>query len=144
MKNNFLILIFLTAGLLAGCTKKVPPLSERIAKVWIAQTVEEGSSTVYTRGGASNVRAGYANFKLDLSSSTAALTELDNNTFRGQWELEGDGKLILKNLNPQPSGTSGTIEYNIVSTEEGQLNLSRTTTSVKTGGTLNKYFLINP
>ena len=60
-------------SLLTGCNKpKVAPVSERIAKVWTAQKVEENSTTVYTRGVTPFVR-NYSSFKLDLSKPPAVI-----------------------------------------------------------------------
>ncbi len=136
----------LALGLLAvSCKPKVPPMTERIAKIWSANTIKEGSTVVYTKGGASNAKPGYANYKLNLSQGgTVTYTEFDGNTFTGQWELNGDNKLILKNLNPQPTGTNGTIEFDITEFSDGSMVLTRTTSSVKTGGTINQYTLSNP
>ncbi len=138
--------LFLAIGLLAvGCKTKVPPMTERIAKVWSANTIKEGSTVVYVKGGASNAKPGYANYKLNLNQDgTVTYTEFDGNTFTGQWELNGDNKLILKNLNPQPTGTNGTIEFDITEFSDGSMVLTRTTSSVKTGGTINQYTLSNP
>lgn len=138
--------LVVAVGLISvSCKKDPPPLSERIAKAWAAETVREGSTVVFTKGGAGNTKPGYSNFKLVLSSSgTATLTEVDGNVFTGQWELNGDSRLILKNLNPQPTGTSGTIEFTISSFEDTMMTLTRTTSSVKTGGTINQYTLSAP
>jgi len=138
--------LIVAIGLLTvGCKKDPPPLSERIAKSWSASTVREGSTVVYTVGGASNTKPGYAKFKLVFNSSGAVTyTELDGSTFTGQWELNGDKKLILKNLNPQPTGTNGTIEFDITSFDDTMMTLTRTTSSVKTGNTINQYTLSNP
>lgn len=138
--------LFVAIGLLStSCKKDPPPLSERIAKAWSAGTIREGSTVVFTKGGASNAKPGYSNWKLVLSSSgTVTYTEFDGTVFTGQWELSGDKKLILKNLTPQPTGTSGTIEFDITSFEDTMMTLTRTTSSVKTGGTVNQYTLSNP
>ncbi|GAB3179970.1 hypothetical protein [Telluribacter humicola] len=148
MRKNKTILWYLVIALTivaAGCKEKVPPLSERIAKAWSPQSVTEGSTVVFTKGGANNTRPGYANWRLTLNSSgTATYTEFDNNTFTGQWEVQGDNRLILKNLNPQPTGTGGTIEFTISDFTDAGMTLTRTTTSTKTGGTINKYTLTNP
>lgn len=118
-------------------------MSELIKKSWIPQTVQENGAVVYTKGAASNTRAGYTNFQLSLSgASTATLTELDSNTFTGTYEFQGDTKLILKNLNPQPSGSGGTIEYSITKSTATNLDLNRTATSLKTGGSTNGYALV--
>ena len=129
---------------IASCKKKIAPLSERIAKIWIPNVVREGNSLVYTKGATNNIRAGYTNFRLDLSSPTSViLREFDNQSFTGQWELQNDTKLILKNLTPQPTGTNGTIEYSITAFADSDLKLTRTTASPKTGGSVNSYELGN-
>ncbi|GAA4407850.1 hypothetical protein GCM10023187_28990 [Nibrella viscosa] len=132
--------------LVIGCKPAAKqPVSERIAKVWTARTVDENNTTVFTRGGTNNVRPAYSNFRLDLSSPTAVnLREFDNSSFSGQWEVQGENKLILKNLNPQPTGTNGTIEFTINTISDNELKLTRTTASQKTGGTMNVYTLSNP
>ncbi|GAB3539575.1 hypothetical protein [Spirosoma fluminis] len=132
-------------SLLTSCNgDKTPPVSERIAKVWTARVVDENTQTVYTRGGTANVR-NYTNFKLDLSSApTASYTEFDGNTFRGQYSVPSDDRLVLTNLTPVPTGTNGTIEFTINSISDTELKLTRTTTSQKTGGTTNVYTLSNP
>jgi hypothetical protein len=75
-------------------------------------------------------------------TSSASLTEFDGNTFTGTYELQGETKLILKNLNPQPTGTSGTIEYSITKSSATNLDLNRITSSLKTGGATNTYALV--
>lgn len=152
MKKHVLALCWLMALILvsAACKPKVVPLSEKIAKTWTANIVKEGSTVVYTKGASSNVKPGYTSFKLALSnpsgSRTATLTEVDGNTFTGTWELSADEKkLILRNLNPQPTGTNGVIEFTINGdVTDTQLNLTRTAASLKTGGTINDYQLTNP
>ena len=146
--------IFFTIAIVAmvagcsGCGKKVAPLSEVIGRVWSAQTVKEGSTIVYTKGATTNVRAGYSNFKLDLSSpSKVTYTEFDGNTFTGTWavsESATGNKLTLTGLTPQPTGTTGTIEFTINSYSETEFSLTRTTSSPKTGGTINSYNLVSP
>lgn len=132
--------------LVSGCKKTpTPPVSERIAKIWTAKTVDENQTTVYTRGGTNNVRPGYSSFKLDLSSATTAtLVEYTGETFKGQWSVPTDTKLVLSGLSPQPTGTNGTIEFTINSLADTELSITRTTSSLKTGGTINKYVLTNP
>lgn len=133
-------------SLLTGCgKKKVAPVSERIAKVWTARIVDQNSATVYTRGAAANV-FNYATFKLDLSAPPAVrYTEFDNTTFVGQYSVPTENRLVLTNLTPLPTGvTNGTIEFTIDSITDTELKLTRTTASVKTGNTTNKYTLSNP
>ncbi|GAB3778708.1 hypothetical protein GCM10028818_28140 [Spirosoma horti] len=129
-----------------GCSGNKPaPVSERIAKIWTASKVDENKITVYTKGGASNVR-NYTAFKLDLSQApTVKFTDYDGNTFVGKYSLPTDNRLVFTELNPAPSGvTTGTIEFTINSIDDNNLSLSRTSPSQKTGGTLNDYTLTNP
>ncbi|TLU97984.1 hypothetical protein [Dyadobacter luticola] len=132
----------------AGCKTKVKPVSERIAKAWTAESVKHGSTVVYTRGGSSNTTPAYSNFRLTLTNTsgtkTVSLTEFDGNTFTGTWDLNGDTKLVLSGLTPQPTGSGGTIEYTITSLEDAKVVLTRLTASPKTGGTINEYTLTNP
>ena len=133
-------------GLFAGCKKTPPtPVSDLIAKVWTVSKVEENSVTVYTRAGSNaNVRD-YSKFKLDLSKPPAVTyTEYEGSTFSGQYAVPSDTRLVLSNLNPQPTGSNGTVEYTINSIDENNLKLTRTTASPKTGGTVNVYTLTNP
>jgi hypothetical protein len=76
-------------------------------------------------------------------NNSCVFNVLDNQTFTGQWEVQEDTKLILKNLSPHPTGTNGIIEYSITQLSDNALKLTRTATSVKTGNTLNNYELIN-
>jgi hypothetical protein len=132
----------------AGCKEKVKPASERIAKAWTAESVKHGSAVVYARGGSNNTTPGYSGFRLSLTNAsgamTASLTDFEGSTFNGTWALEGETKLILKDLVPQPTGTGGVIEFTINSLEEGKLVLTRLKGSSKTGGTINEYTLTNP
>ncbi len=131
-------------SVLTGCKKQVAPVSERIAKAWTASKVDENKVTVYTKGGATNVR-NYAPFKLDLSAPpTVRYTEYDGNTFVGKYSLPSDTRLVLTDLTPSPTGANGTVEFTIGSLEDNSLTLSRTSTSQKTGGTTNDYSLTNP
>jgi len=140
-----LLSAILLVGSLLGCKKSSPPpVSERIAKVWTASKVEENNVTVYTKGGTSNVRD-YTKFQLDLSKSPAvSYTEWDANKFVGQYTVPNDQTLVLSNLNPSPTGDNGTITYTINSIDDSNLVLTRTTASLKTGGTTNKYTLTSP
>lgn len=143
MKTN-LFLFFLLVGLaVLGCKPQVVPLSERIVKIWTANSVREGNSLVYTQGGATNLRPGYVNFKVELQTGgTVVFTDFDGTRFTGQWALEGDTKLALKNLTPQPTGTNGTIVFTISEFTDGSMTLTRTTASTKTGGTVNVYQVV--
>lgn len=148
MKNNTLTFFLSTLAivvLLAGCGKKDPaPVSERIAKAWTAQKVDENTATVYTKAGTANVR-NYDKFRLDLSKSpTVTFTDFDGNTFTGQYTVPSDTRLVLTGLTPSPTGTNGTIEFAISNLTDGGVTLARTTASQKTGNTTNVYTLTNP
>lgn len=137
--------MFVTVFVIFSCGKKadaIVPLSDKIKKVWTADLVKEGGATVYTKGASSNIKPGYSQFKLDLSSAASVtLVEVDGNTFSGTWELQNDTKLVLKNLSPVPTGTGGTLEFSINSASESNLNISRTSQNLKTGNSLNDYLL---
>ena len=138
MKTIYILLIF--SLLVIGCKPKVTPLSERIVKSWTVALAKEGSSVVFTQGATGNTRPGYTNFKIELQSGgTVVFTDFDGTRFTGQWELQGDTKLVLKNLTPQPTGTSGTIEFTINDFTDTSMILTRTTANAKTGGTVNVY-----
>lgn len=145
-RNQFIVLAFaLFVGVVSfGCKKsKTPPVSERIAKAWLAQSVKEGSVVVYTKGGASNTRD-YSAFGLTLNASgTVTYKDFDGVTFTGQWEVS-DNTLRLKNLTPVPSETSGIIEFDINSVGDNQLVITRKTGNKKTGNSVNQYTLQIP
>ncbi len=128
-----------------ACKKKVEPVSERIAKAWTAEIVNHDNVVVYSRGGSSNTWPGYSSFRLTLTSASGSnkvsYTEWNGDKFEGEWELQGDSKLILKNLVPQPTASSGTIEFTITSLDDNKLVLTRTDASKKTGDTINSYTL---
>lgn len=144
--NTILAVAAIAMFVTVGCKKKPKPLSEIVAKVWNAQLVKEGSTTVYTKGAATNIRQGYTNYRLDLSNpQSVTLKEFDGNSFTGQWSVEetaAGNTLTLKNLNPQPTGTNGTVQFNINSASDAELILTRTAASQKTGGTINNYTLV--
>lgn len=131
---------------LTGCKpKRVAPVSERIAKVWTAQQVSYNGTTVYTRGATSNVESRYTGFRLDLSAApTVQYTEFENSKFTGQYSVPSDDRLQLTNLNPQPTGTNGIIDFTISDLTDNSVTLTRTSTSAKTGGTTNVYKLTSP
>lgn len=149
MRKTLVISLFSTfilVGLLTNCKKpSTPPVSELIAKAWTVSKVEESGTTVYTRGGTSNIRD-YSKFRLTLSSTTttANYTDWDGTPTTGQYTLPSDMQLTLSNLTPVPTGTGGTISYTINAIDESNLKITRTTTSVKTGNTTNVYTLTTP
>lgn len=143
MKKN-LILCLLGVVLLVSCQpKRVEPL--QIGKRWKALLVKENGSIVYREGASGNQRPGYTNFRLDLSSPDEVLfIDLDGRRVTGNWILSTDnGRIILLNLSPPPSESSGNIEFYITNTPtENTLNLKRTNESRKTGNSVNEYELI--
>ena len=141
-------LLALAAALLmtTACQPKETsvPLADKIKKVWTVQTATENGAVVYTKGAGSNVR-NYAPYRLDLSRPPAVtLTEVDGSTFAGQYELQGDNRLIMSNLNPQPTGSGGRLEYALGAVTDNSMELSQSSTNLKTGSTLNVYRLSNP
>ena len=140
-------IITMVAGC-SGCGTKAKSVTELLTRAWSAQTVKEGSPVVYTKGATTNIRGGYSNFSLNLSSPTSAsYKEFDATVFTGTWTVtEGatGNKLTLTGLSPKPTGTDGTIEFTINSASETELSLTRTTSSQKTGGTINTYNLVSP
>ncbi|WP_332368319.1 hypothetical protein [Spirosoma telluris] len=138
-----LMAILMLLVMACGGKETTVPVSDKVKKAWTAQTVKENSTLVYTKGATSNIR-NYNGFRLDLSNPPAvSITDYDGLTFTGQYEVPSDTRLVLKNLNPQPTGTNGTIEFTINSVSDNQLDLTRVTSSPKTGGTTNQYALTN-
>lgn len=138
------LMLLLTLSVIAcGGKETVTPVSERVKKAWTAQTVKENTALVYTKGATGNAR-NYGAFRLDLRNPpTVSFTDWDGLTSVGQYEVPSDTRLVLKNLNPQPTGTNGTIEFTINSVGDNQLDLTRTSSSPKTGGSTNQYILTN-
>ena len=146
MKYPKILLMATLTLLLTQCKKDpaaaVETTADKVKKNWTMQTAKENGTSVFTKGGTSNIRPSYANFQLDLSNPpTVTLTEVDGLTFTGTYELVGDTKLILKNLKPEPYGTNGTIEFTITKIDATQFEITRNTTNAKTGGTTNTYIL---
>lgn len=140
---SLVTLLAFTLVFVSGCKEKIDPVSKRIAKTWTARIVKHGSSVVYSRGNANNSNPGYANYSLNLASApNVRLTEVEGTTFTGNYEVPSDTKLVLNNLSPEPTGTSGVLEYTIQSiTEDGTEMVIAGTAYAKTGGTVNTYTL---
>ena len=147
-KTHYLTFLSIIAlfTIVTGCKPRQPaPVRERIAKVWTAQQVTYNGTTVYTRGVASNVESRYTGFQLNLSSPpTVQYTEYEGSQFTGQYSVPSDTRLVLTDLTPQPTGTNGTVEFTISDLTDNSVTLTRTTASVKTGGTTNVYRLTSP
>lgn len=147
MKKPFPILCFLF--MLVGCIEDhkntTPQILAQLAKKFSAQSVDENNITVYTKGGASNIRPGYNKLLLDLTGPGATFRDFDNNTFVARvWTVTDNNKLTLTDLDPQPSGTNGVIEFSITSISDSQVVLTRLAASEKTGGQIVKYTLTTP
>lgn len=128
---------------LAGCPSPSP--SFEISKVWIVKTVKENGQLVYTRGAFANLKNGYEQFRLDVSQPSKVLyKDVDDVLVTGTWQLSSDGQsLKMSNLAPVPTGTNGEINFTVGQNPTNELlKLTRTATSVKTGGTINEYELI--
>lgn len=142
MKKTF-VLYLLASVLLIGCQpKRVEPL--QIGKRWKALLVKENGAIVYREGASGNQRPGYSNFRLDLTNSDEVVfIDIDGRRITGTWILSTDNaRIILQNLTPPPSESSGNIEFYITTTPtENTLNVKRTAESRKTGNSINEYEL---
>lgn len=144
-----LLLVTVFFSVLTGCKKEpAPSVSELIAKNWTLTKVEETNVTVYTRGATNNIRD-YSKFRLNLSSPpTANYSDWDGVASTGKYTVPTDTRLVISDMNPQlttsSGGTAGTIEFTINSIDANNLVITRVGTSIKTGGTTNKYTFTNP
>lgn len=149
MKKIAILFVSLVSLALSSCKEKVVPVSEKIKKTWTANIVKEGITTVYNKTvTAQTTKPAYSSFTLNLLiAPSVTFKDVDGNTFTGQYEVvfdekEKKDKLVLKNLTPVPTGTGGTIEFTINSVTDTALDITRTTASQKTGGTINNYNLV--
>ena len=132
--------------ILVSCGPKIPPVSERIKKVWTVQSVKENSVEVYKLGGTTNTKPGYSTYKLDLSVPPAVtIREIDGGTYTGTYSITGTNVLSIKGLTPQPTGTGGTLEFTITTLADDGLTMVLTATQPypKTGNTTNTYSLVS-
>lgn len=127
-----------------------PTVSQLISKSWSANSASWDGVTQYTKGATSNLVSGYSQFKLDLTSSTAAsITEFDGRKFTGTYTLSTDNKKItlngLTSSEGAPSGTNGTLEFNIIGTPTASaLSLETSTTYIKASNKKVSLALVNP
>lgn len=143
MKKTILLSLLGIVLLISCQPKRVEP--PQIGKRWKAFLVKENSTIVYREGASGNQRPGYINFQLDLTNPDEVLfIDLDGRRITGNWILSTDnGRIILQNLTPPPSESSGNIEFYITTTPtENNLNLKRTAESRKTGNSVNEYELV--
>jgi hypothetical protein len=127
-----------------------PTVSQLVSKSWSANSVNWDGVIQYSKGATTNLVSGYAQFKLDLTSSTAAsLTEFDGRKFTGTYTLSTDNKKITMNgltsAEGAPSGTNGTIEFNIVGTPTATaLSLETVSSYIKASNKKVSLTLVNP
>ncbi|WP_144080115.1 hypothetical protein [Flectobacillus major] len=149
---SFLPMLFAMAWILSGCkgSDKEPSVEEKLTKIWSAKVVKEGADVVYDKTATSQKIPGYANYKLDLTSKTAAkLTEKDGITFTGTWSISSDNQTLtisgLTSASGAPTGTSGTMTYKIVgSVTTTAVTLETATPYIKASNTIANYQLVNP
>ena len=166
MKQSLLILSFFTTLVFGACSSKsdptpvtptpvtpppvAPTVTDLIKKVWSANTVSWDGVVQYTKGGTTNLVAGYSQIKLDLSASGAVtLTEFDGKKFTGTYSLSSDNKKLsltgLTSSEGAPSGTNGTLELNITGTPTAtSLALETTTAYIKATNKKVALSLVNP
>ena len=144
-------ILFAFMMVLSGCGKTAvePSVEEKLTKVWTAKVVTEGSAIVYDKSKTTQIAQGYSGYKLDLSSKTSAkLTEKDGNTFNASWALSSDNKTVTLTFTPAgsgPTGSTNTKSYGIVGdVTTSSVTLQANEASPKTGGSINKYELVNP
>ena len=153
------LLICLLSGQLLSCGSSAgsdpaptpqPTVAQLVSKSWSASSASWDGVTQYSKGATSNLVSGYSQFKLDLTSSTAAsLTEFDGRKFTGTYTLSADNKKItlngLTSSEGAPSGTNGTLEFNIVGTPSASaLSLETSTTYIKASNKKVSLALVNP
>ncbi|MBX2953197.1 MAG: hypothetical protein KF870_11875 [Leadbetterella sp.] len=144
MSTKVLQFCFILIFLLTACGEKVPSVAERIQKVYTPASVTHDGITVYTSGASGNLVPGYGNYRLDLSvSGSVSLKDITGETFTGSFSAT-DNTLTLTGLSPQPTGSGGTLTYEITSISDDGKNLVLTATkaSPKTGNTINVYTLV--
>ncbi|PAC32890.1 hypothetical protein BWI92_03395 [Flectobacillus sp. BAB-3569] len=149
---TLLPLIVLISGVLLSCksTEAEPTVEAKLTRIWTAKVVKEGSDIVYDKTASSNKIPGYANYKLDLTSKTAAkLTEKDGVIFTGTWSISTDNTTLtisgLTSSSGVPTGTNGTLTYKIVGTPTtSAVTLETATAYIKASNTIANYQLTNP
>ncbi len=127
MKNLFVLLL---SVITIACSKSADPAptpvapaptaAELVKKVWSAGVVQWDGTTQFDKSASANLVAGYSQFRLDLTSSTAvSLTEFDGKKFTGTYTLSSDAKKLtlsgLTSAEGAPSGTNGVLEFTVLS-----------------------------
>ena len=96
-------------------------------------------------GGSNNIKPSYSGYRLNLSSApTATISEIDGQSYSGTYTVQGDSKIVISGITPEPTGTGGVLEFDIVSLAEdnSELVVKLSTAYPKTGNTTNEYTLI--
>lgn len=143
MSTKVLQFCFILIFLLTACEEKVPSVAERIQKVYTAKTVTHDGITVYTSGAVGNIVPEYSTYRLDMSTAgQVTLRDISGDSFSGSFTAT-DNTLTLTGLTPQPTGSSGTLTFEITSVSDDGKSLVLTATKVspKTGNTINVYTL---
>lgn len=145
MKIKLLLLSAFLFAITTSCKRnKVVPISERIQKTYRAQSVSHDGTEVYSNTGGSNIVPNYSNFSMSFSpTGTVSFRDITPQTFSGQYQVN-DYTLTLNGLNPEPTGSNGSLTFNIsaISDDGKQLTLSANKANPKTGNTRNVYHLI--
>lgn len=159
MRKLFIYLPILFAFMLVlSCGKTATPeptAAENLTKTWTVSIAKQNGTQVYQKGATTNIEAGYSNYRLTLGaiangSGSASLTAKDGTAFSGTWALSGSDKVLtlsgLKNgSGAAPTGTTGTIAYNITSTVTATaVTLESAQPDLKAGNTTVNLQLVNP
>ncbi len=154
MKRQGLIFALLM-GLL-GCKKD--DVSVQMERVWVVKEAVHipqgggGRTKVYERGQTGNL-FNYDAFLLDLRNRDALLfTDIaqggDRFDFVGKWRVDQNIRLVLFDLNPEPTCSEGVdcakegIQFFIDKVSDNELKINRLYVSDKTGNTVNEYTLM--
>ena len=153
MKNYILLtLIFLGS---ISCRQSVDePNPLDVAKSFLngktfkANVVKESNLIVFQNGQVSNIIPGYSQYRIAFAQDgiTVKLTEYTREVFEGKWDISlfngNSYKLRLYELKPEPTSTSGILEFEISKIDGETLEYRSVRSSPKTGDTINEYKLI--
>ena len=129
MKNLAKLLTFGLFIILASCGSKssggggtnpppTPTVADLVKKSWTVTSASWDNVLQFESTSSSNIVSGYSVYKLDLTSSTAKLTEFDGTSYTGSYNVSSDEKTLnltgLTSSNGAPSGTNGNISFTIV------------------------------
>ena len=131
----FLPIFFAIVTILSSCGSAAEPsVKEKLSRVWTANMVTWGSTSVYSSTTTSGTQPGYKNFNLTLTSTGAAtLAEFDGNSFAGTWALSADEKtLIITFTGNAPTGlTNNQLSYSIANLTTSSVTLTTTQALIK-------------